>query len=279
MAVDGTTLDLPDPPKSERVFGRPGTDRGPGAFPRLRLIWLVEAGPHVLCDAALRPFSRGEAPAARQVRSALGPGMLLMWVRGLHRYEMLRAARARGAHVLGRVGKAVVLAPEQPLPDGSFLATVSPTPKDRRHRRAGLRVRGIGYTLDDPARPGHGERHRLVTSRLDPALAPAATRAAASHQLWEAERATDELKAHQADRRPSPPIRGKRPREVVQEVYGLRLAHLAVRRTMFEAATVADLDPDRLSFTGTFRILRRAVSRFQRGLPDAALTLFLSPSC
>jgi hypothetical protein len=191
--------------------------------------------------------------------------------RGLHRDEMLRAALARGAHVLGRVGKAVVLAPQEALPDGSYLACVYPTPKDRRHRRAGIRVRVIEYTFDDPARPGHRGRHRLITSLLDPALAPAAALAAAYHQRWEAEATADELKTHQADRRPAPPIRSKGPREVIQEVYGLLLAHMAVRLTMFEAATVADLDPDRLSFTGTLRIPRRAVSHFQRGHPDAAL--------
>ena len=38
-----------------------------GAFPQLRLVWLIEAGTHVLCDAVLRPCFRGEAPAARQL--------------------------------------------------------------------------------------------------------------------------------------------------------------------------------------------------------------------
>lgn len=279
MAIDGTTLDLPDTAENARVFGRPGTDRGPGAFPQLRLVWLVEAGTHVLCDAVLRPFFRGEAPAARQVLRSVGPGMLVMWDRGLRSYEMLRAARAREAHVLGRVGKALVLAPEQALADGSFLAQVYPPPKDRRHRRAGLRVRVIEYTLDDPARPGPGQRHRLITSLLDPAAYPAATLAAEYHQRWEAEATADELKTHQADRRPAPPVRSKRPRAVVPEVYGLLLAHLAVRLTMVEAAAVAGLDPDRLSFTGTLRILRRAVPRLQGGRPDAALAPLLSPRC
>lgn len=192
---------------------------------------------------------------------------------------MLQAALARGTHVLGRVGKAVVLSPAQTLADGSDLACVYPTPKDRRHRRAGIRVRVIEYTIDDPARPGCGERHRRLTSLLDPARSPATPLAAEYHRRWEAATTTDELKTHQVDRRPAPPIRSKRPREVVQEVDGLRLAHLAVRLTMVEAATVAGLDPDRLSFTGTLRILRRAVSRFPRGLPDATLTPFWSPSC
>lgn len=117
----------------------------------------------------------------------------------------------------------------------------------------------------------------MLTSLLDPRRAPAATLAAEYHQRWEIEGTLDELKVHQVDRRPAPHVRSGRPREVVQaclraerkEIYGLALAHLAIRLTIFEAATMAGLDPDRISFTGTLRILRRAIGRFQRGLPSA----------
>jgi hypothetical protein len=127
-------------------------------------------------------------------------------------------------------------------------------------------VRVIEYAIDDPARPGREARYRLITSLLDPAKYPAATLAAEYHQRWEVEGTADEVKVHQADRRPAPHVRSRRPREVVQEVYGLALAHLAIRLTMCEAATLANVDPDRLSFTGTLRVLRRAIPRFQRGL-------------
>ncbi len=278
MAIDGTVLDLPDTPANARAFGRPKTGRGEGVggFPQLRMVWLAEAGTHVLCDVVLRPFTRGEAPAARRLLRSVGAGMLVMWDRGLHGYEMVRDALAREAHFLGRVGKAVVLAPEETLADGTYLAYVYPSPAARRRREGGIRVRVVEYAIDDPARPGRGERYRLITSLLDPAPYPAATLAAEYHQRWEVEGAADELKVHQADRRPAPHLRSKRPREAVQEAYGLLLAHLAVRLTMYEAAARAGLDPDRLSFVGTLRVLRRAVGRFQRGLPDAALSPFLS---
>jgi hypothetical protein len=281
MAIDGTTLDLPDTPANARVFGRPSTSRGlgVGAFPQLRVVWLVEAGTHLLCDAVLRPYFRGEAPAARQLLRSVGAGMLVMWDRGLHSYAMIRDTRARGADFLGRVGKALVLAPDQPLADGTFLAHIYPSPKARRHQQDGLLVRVIEYTIDDPARPGHGQRHRLITSLLEPAAHPAVELAAAYHERWEVESTADEVKTHQADRRPAPPVRSRRPREVVQEVYGLLLAHLAVRLTMAEAAAVAGVDPDALSFTGTLRILRRAVSQFQRGARDPAQLPFGWTGC
>jgi len=281
MAVDASTLDLPDTPDNARIFGRPRTGRGEGvgAFPQLRLVWLVEVGTHVACDAVLRPLFRGEAPAARQLLRSVGPGMLLLWDRGLHSYAMVRDTLAQGAHFLGRVGRAIVLTPEELLADGSFLASVYPSPIARRRRQGGLPVRVIEYAIDDPARPGRGERYRLITSLLDPGAAPAATLAAEYHQRWEIESAAAEVKVQQADRRPAPPIRSRQPREVVQEVYGLLLAHLAVRLTMYEAATAAGIDPDRVSFSGTLRILRRAVASFQRGLRSPELAPLLSSGC
>jgi transposase IS4-like protein/DDE family transposase len=281
MAIDGSTLDLPDTPENARAFGRPTTGRGEraGAFPQLRLVWLVEAGTHVLCDLILRPYRGGEAPAARRLLRSVGAGMLVMWDRGLHSYEMLRDTRERRAECLGRVGKAIVLEPEELLRDGSFLAFVYPTPKHRRRRTGGIPVRVIEYAIDDPARPGREARYRLITSLLDPLRYPAAPLAAEYHQRWEVESTADEVKVHQADRRPAPHVRSRRPREVVQEVYGLALAHLAVRLTMTEAAARAHLDPDRLSFTGTLRLLRRAVPRFQRGLTDPSLAPLWSTAC
>lgn len=59
------------------------------------------------------------------------------------------------------------------------------------------------------------------------------------------------------------PIRSLKPREVVQEVYGLLLAHSAVRCLSVEAAQHAEISPLRLRFTGTLQVLRRAVAKFE----------------
>jgi hypothetical protein len=272
MAIDGTTLDVADTPENARAFGRPTTrrGRGAGAFPQIRVVALIETGTHALCDAVLRPFRCGEAPAALRLLRSVGPGMLVLWDRGFHSYEMVRATRARGADFLGRAKANVVLTPAEPLADGSFLAAVYPTPKARRHGVDGIAVRVIEYALDTPAGPGR-ERYRLITSLLDERAVPAEDLAAAYHERWEVETTLDEVKVHQwAHPRP---LRSRRPREVVQEVYGLLLAHLAIRTLMHEAARRDGVDPDRLSFTGALRVLRRAIPRAQRTRP-ADLPLF-----
>lgn len=75
------------------------------------------------------------------------------------------------------------------------------------------------------------------------------------------ENTIDELKTHLLARKV--PIRSLKPREVVQEVYGLLLAHWAVRCLIVEAAEHAQISPLRLGFTGTLQVLRRAVAKFQ----------------
>ena len=65
----------------------------------------------------------------------------------------------------------------------------------------------------------------------------------------------DELKTHQ--RGAQQVLRSKTPELVQQEVWAHLLVHFAIRKLMHQAALTEGLDPDRLSFTGTLRIVRR----------------------
>ena len=51
-------------------------------------------------------------------------------------------------------------------------------------------------------------------------------------------------------------LRSETPAGVIQEIYALSLGHFVIRSLMFEAAATVGLDPDRLSFTGCFQILK-----------------------
>ena len=79
-------------------------------------------------------------------------------------------------------------------------------------------------------------------------------------ERWEIENALDELKTHLRGARIV--LRSKTPDGVAQEFYGLLLAHFAIRGLMHEAALKADVDPDRLSFTQTVRVVRRKLPLF-----------------
>jgi hypothetical protein len=51
-------------------------------------------------------------------------------------------------------------------------------------------------------------------------------------------------------------LRSETPAGVIQEIYALSLSHFVIRSLMFRAAESVQLDPDRLSFTGCFQILK-----------------------
>ena len=114
-------------------------------------------------------------------------------------------------------------------------------------------MRIIEYTFDDPGRPGSGEPHRLLTTLLDDKLDPAEALIVGYHERWEEELTIDELKTHQRER---PVLRSQTPGGVVQELYGFLLGHYIIRRLMQEAAATQGIDPHRLSFTATLKILR-----------------------
>jgi hypothetical protein len=260
VAIDGTKEDLADTPENASYFGRPASGRGDGAFPQVLAVYLCECGTHAIYDAGFWPCHTSENPGGRRMLRSVGPGMLVMWDCGFHSFDMCQLCLNQGAQFLGRISNKVKPTFHQRLSDGSYLAYIRPS-DPKRHHHEKLLVRVIEYELNDPGRPGHGERRRLITSLLDASAFPAHPLACAYHERWEVEITIDEMDTHQ--RQPKKPLRSRTPLGVLQELYGLLIAHYCVRKVMHEAALQAGLDPDRLSFVKSLRILRNAVFEFQ----------------
>jgi hypothetical protein len=202
----------------------------------------------------------------------VGAGDLVMWDRGFHSFDMAVRARQRRAHFLGRLPAHVKPKFVRALPDGSYWAYLYPSDPQRKKRGEHLLVRVIEYTIDDPQRPGYGETHRLVTSLLEAQAYPAHTLACEYHQRWEIEMVIDEVDTHQ--RLPNLPLRSQTPVGVLQEAYGLLIAHYAVRQVMHDAALRAGLDPDRLSFVNAVRLICDALAEFQMTAPEQVAQLY-----
>ena len=99
----------------------------------------------------------------------------------------------------------------------------------------------------------------MITTITGMTDAPAATLAEAYHQRRDQEGGDDDqLKTHL--RGPGRVLRSKSPEMVRQEIYGYLLAHWAISGLICQAATEADIDPDRVKFTRTVRVIRRAIS-------------------
>jgi hypothetical protein len=258
VSLDGSCLDVADAAANRTAFGCPGASRGASAFPQLRFVALVENGTHVLFGARAGGYAEGETTLAHAVLATLRPGMLCLADRQFFGYAFWQAAAATGAALLWRVKHNLRLPREAALADGSYLTTIYPSDKDRRHRAGGVRVRVVEYRLEGI--PGAEPLYRLLTTILDPARAPAAELAALYHERWEVEGALAELKTQL--RGAGVVLRSKTPDLVRQEFWGLLLAHFAVRGLMHEAALKADEDPDRLSFLHAVRVLRRKLPLF-----------------
>jgi hypothetical protein len=272
MAIDGTVEDVPDTEANAAAFGRQHGSRGDSAFPQVQGVYLVECGTHAIVDATFGPYGSSERDGAHALLRSVSADMLVLWDRGLHEYDLLAAVRQRGAHTLSRLPAPVKPEWVASLPDGSTLAYLRPSDPQRRAQGARLLVRVIEYTLTDPALPGYGETHRLVTTLLDPRVAPAVELVCLYHERWESELVVDETDTHQ--RLAGRPLRSHKPEGVLQELYALLIAHFAIRVLMHEAALQAGIDPDRLSFVHAVRVLHEAIPEFQMVAPTERPRLY-----
>jgi hypothetical protein len=263
MAVDGVTLDVPDTADNEAAFGRPASRTGQGgAFPQVRVVGLGECGTHAVIAAELGPIHTGERELAQGVLADLEEDMLIIFDRGFYSYDFLAQAKETGAELLFRVTTSLKLPVLQPLPDDSYLSAVTPkgvsTPATlgearwRATKDQAILVRVVEYEIPDR---DSDETYRLITTITDWQQGLAPDLAAAYHQRWEFEIALDEIETHQIAH--SRVLRSKSPEMVRQEIWGILLAHYAVRALIVEAAHDADIDPDRLSFIRSLRVIRR----------------------
>ena len=256
VSIDGSTLDVPDTRENLAHFGRQDSTRGQSAFPQMRFVSLCENGPHSIFAVRMGPYGVHEMTLAADLVSELRPGMLCLADRLYSAFALWEKAAATGANLLWRTRSNADLPVEQVLADGSYLSRIYPSEKAKRKRREGITVRVIEYELEsvEQSEP----LYRLITTLLDPEAAPALELAALYPQRWEIEVTLDEFKTHL--RGGQVVMRSKTPELVKQEFYGMMLAHRAVRSLMNEAALRQNLDPDRLSFTHSIRVIRRKLA-------------------
>lgn len=276
MAVDGFEWDAPDTEANAAAFGY-ATGTGRSAFPKVRVVTVSECGSHAMVDAEIGAISgkgSGEKTLAARLYPRLDPEWLLIADRNFYSWASWRAAAASGAQLLWRVKAGLALPELESLPDGSWRSVLI-NPKIRGNAakgrlleaaRAGreldadeaVLVRVVTYEVPDREGSGQGERITVITTITDPADAPAAELAKAYHQRWEHETGNKQIKTFL--RGPGTVLRSKSPDMVRAEIYGYLLTHYAISALICQAATEADIDPDRVKFLRTVRIVRRRVT-------------------
>ncbi|HEX5598532.1 MAG TPA: IS4 family transposase [Micromonosporaceae bacterium] len=276
MAIDGFEWDAPDTEGNAAAFGYAGSGPTRSAFPKVRVVTLSECGSHAVVDAEIGGIAgkgSGEQALARRLYRRLEPDWLVIGDRNFYNWADWCAAADTGAQLLWRVKADLRLPVLQLLPDGSYRSVlIDPTIRGKARTRlieaarAGQdltpaqarHVRVVEYQVPDRDGDGKGELIALVTTLTDPVAAPAAALAEAYHQRWEHETGNNQLKTYL--RGPGRVLRSKSPDMVRQEIYGYLLTHHAISALVCRAATEADIDPDRVKFKRTVRIIRRRVT-------------------
>jgi hypothetical protein len=278
MAIDGFEWDAPDTKENVAAFGFSGAgadDPGRPAFPKARVVTVSECASHAVADMAMGAVAgkgAGEQSLARPLYRRLDEDWLLIADRNFFNWADWCTAADSGAQLLWRVKADLTLPVLELLPDGSY-SSVLVNPKIRGKARQTLLgaaragedlaedqaryVRVVEYQVPDRDGDGKGEVIALVTTITQMAAAPAPLLAEAYHQRWEHETGNKQLKTYL--RGPGKVLRSRSPDMVRQEIYGYLLTHYALSALICRAATEAGIDPDRVKFKRTVRVVRRAI--------------------
>jgi hypothetical protein len=246
-AIDGTTLTVPDNPRTLARFTKQRGNHGGTGYPQLRLVALLACGTRTVVDAVFGPTTIGETTYTPQLLRSLRPGMILLGDRNFGAADLLAQIAATKAHFLIRLKNGRKMPILARYHDGSYLSMLG-----------ALRVRVIEceITISTPAGRQTGV-YRLATTLLDHHEYPAGELITLYHQRWEIETAYLELKSSILGGRV---LRARTPTGVEQEVYALLVVYQLLRTAMADAtAARTGLDPDRASFTIALQTARDQV--------------------
>jgi hypothetical protein len=270
VAIDGFDVDVPDTAANAAEFGYAGNDQTRSAFPKVRVVAVAECGSRAFIDAEVGPWARSEKAMAATLLAALSADWLLMADRGFYSFQAFGAAVGTGAALCWRAPTQLGLPVVQVLPDGTYLSVLI-DPSIRGHHRERLLAEARSGAKPDPAaahvvriieyevpdRDG-SELICLITTITDPADASAAELAGSYQQRWEVEASNGQLKTWL--RGSGTVLRSRSPDLVHQEVWAYLLVQHAVNSLICQAATGADIDPDRISFVKAVNLIRRTAT-------------------
>lgn len=242
LAVDGVVCSAPDSLDNRQVLGSGQTQYGPQPWPMVRAVCLLDTDSHELLDAQLGDYHQGELTLAAELRGLdhsitlfdrayFSAAFLLNWQQAGPERHWLMRARDNLRHEV-----------EQTLGENDWLIRM-PVSQQARKLRAELpshwQARMIQTMVD-------GKPRRFITSMLDSGRFAAEPLAHLYRQRWEIELGFREIK--QSMQQGHSVLRSRQPQLVMQEVWGILIAHTLLRRFMRLMAQHAKVEPVRISF-------------------------------
>jgi hypothetical protein len=265
LAVDGVVWDAPDTPANRQALGAPSSQFGPGGWPQVRAVCLMDTHTHLLRAARIGGYHCGELSLARQLIEQVPDESLTVFDRAYFSACFLLDWQAAGRqrHWLMRARQPLRHEVVQQLGPHDWLVRMPVSPQARAQRPdlpAWWQARLIECQVA-------GQRRRFITSLLDAQRFPARQVAAHYVQRWEIELGFREIK--QSLLRKAPVLRSKQPELIEQELWGLFIAYDLIRQEMAQVAAQLKLPPQRLSFQWLALAIASAMNQWPLETPGA----------
>lgn len=247
VAVDGTTLTVPDEPAVTWRYRRHGGPVLEFGYPLLRLVALVECGTRALLGAVFGPDDTGELGYAHRLLELLDDSMVLLADAYYDAHDFLQAVTDARAAFLLRSTRKRHPALRRPLPDGSYLTAIGRGTYKAGDGYSRLEVRiieaWITVTLADGT--ARTEPWRLMTSLTDAERYPAGELIALYHRRWHVETCYFSLKSTILHGRV---LRSRTIPGIEQEVWALLTVYQALVRVASDLVTARpDVPVQRIS--------------------------------
>ncbi|SUQ34096.1 transposase and inactivated derivative [Vibrio vulnificus] len=244
FAVDGALFRTADTPELREHFGSGNTSSNRQTpHPVLRVVTIMNVRSHVIADAAISPYRRGEIPLAMPFIDSLPDNSVTLLDKGFYGADLLLSLQNSGInrHWLrpARKGLKYTLLDEEESNDMVIEMNVSP---QARKKNPSLpekwQVRAVTYEVQ-------GKQKTVFTS-LPRTNYDAKAVAELYHERWEIELGYRDIKSSMQHN--ALVLRSKTVDLAYQELWGLLLGYNLVRREASQAAVEHGRMPNEISF-------------------------------
>jgi hypothetical protein len=268
LAMDGTTLTLPNVRRLREHYGTPKNAARKKAAPQARMVMLTLPGTRIPIAYQASPLSESEVTLAARLMQHVRADDLLLMDRGFLSYGLFWQIQLRGAYFGTRLKTGIKYKRLKRLGPKDWL--IEWKPRDSRgqwkHLSRSIRLRVIHYQF-----PGF-RASALLTNMLDCRRLPREEwlRLARDcddngkltpglyHRRWEIETTYFELKVVLKAKS----LRSHTPASLEYELAGRVVYYLLIRWLIVEAAEKHGLDPLRISFSSAVRELEQMRAAF-----------------
>jgi len=251
FAIDGALFRTQETPQLRAHFGSGNTSsERQTPFPMLRLVALMNVRSHVIADAAINPYRKGEMPVAEAFLAGIVDHSVTLLDKGFFSANLLLeiSEKGRDRHWLIPAKSNAVYDVVEDYGAGDRLVRMTVSQHARKRNPSLPAVwfaRAVTYEV--------AGKEKTVFTSLPAAQYSAQQVANLYHERWEIELGFRDIKTSMQNNAIT--LRSKKVELVYQELWGLLLAYNLIRREASRAAVEYNRAPSEISFKFAFQFI------------------------